>query len=247
MTPILLAALLAQHVIPQKPAALDPKDPQSVAAHAIYNTRTLKSYQTTYKAKLDGEAGTIDYDGRSSWFFPGILFMHYKASGNDEQKIIRAGGRDVWMYHPAVNDWVSSTDRGAPGAGRGVQNPDEVLGLLSRHTQAATFLKPGVLEISFSGDDLRDILKNQLQKGVNPKSSKARLELTLDANNRILKFSCDATVDLVGGGSSRYTTEVQLDAFNEALEIAFTDEKKRPIPLRPEMRQTIKDILEGRK
>lgn len=251
MKSLLLLSLLlmaCQGTPPAKPAQeLDPKDPRSVVEHAAYATRTLGSYETKFKARLTTTGAPLDYEGRCVWVNPGVLYVHYTASGGDEKMILRAGDRSVWVYHPLVGSWVTADEAGMAGAGRGIQNPDEVLAVLARHTGTAKFQKPGVVEMAFSGDDIEKIMKEQASKGsFDWKESNARLELAVGPDNRLERFSCDATLkpsDPAVKGSVRYTAEVTVVGSNGARDLKFLDEKKREIPLLPEMKAKIESVL----
>lgn len=245
--------LLACQVPPAaKPAkGLDPKDAKSVLEYAAFNTRTQKSYETKFKAKLTTSGTPLDYDGRCVWVNPGVLYVHYTASGGDEKRIVRAGEKDVWVYDLLVG-WVTADEAGMPGAGRGIQNPDEVLAVLARNAGGAKMSKPGVVELTFTGDDIEKIMKEQANKGAfNWKDSKADLTLSVDAENRLQKFTCDATLaaNNAGGGPTtvKYTGEVTLVAYNDATSLKFVDEKKREIPLTPEMKSKIESVLKEKR
>src|SRR5437773_7897591 len=129
MTSITLFSLLllaCQGDPPAKPAKdLDPKDARSVLDYAAFNTRTQKSYETRFKARLTTTGAPLDYEGQCVWVYPGVLFVHYTASGGDEKMIVRAGDKFVWVWS-ALAGWVTADEIGMPGAGRGIQNPDEV-------------------------------------------------------------------------------------------------------------------------
>jgi hypothetical protein len=247
-----LLLLACQVPPPAKPAKdLDPKDARSVVEHAAYNTRTQKSYETRFKAQLTTSGTPLDYDGRCVWVNPGVLFVHYTASGGDEKRIVRAGDRDVWVYDLLVG-WVTAEEAGMAGAGRGIQNPDEVLAVLARNAGGAKISKPGLVELSFSGDDIEKIMKEQANKGAfNWKASKADLTLSVDAENRLQKFTCDATLVANNAGNGpatvKYAAEVTLIAYNEATSMKFVDEKKREIPLLPEMKSKIESVLKEKR
>src|SRR6185503_4009627 len=225
-----------------KPAKeLDPKDGRSVLEHAAFNTRTQQSYETKFKAQLTTSGAPLDYNGRCVWVRPGVLFVHYTASGGDEKMIVRAGDSDVWVWNPLVG-WVTSEEAAIPGAGRGIQNPDEVLALLAANAEHAKLAKPGVIEMPLTGGVIANIMKGQAnQKAFNWQNSKANLGVSVDADNRLQMFTCDATLDAIGAGANganatvKYTGEVTLVGYNGAREIKFLDEKKREIPLLPEM------------
>jgi hypothetical protein len=245
-----LLLLLCQTEPPVKPAkALDPKDPHSVLEHAAYNTRTQKSYETTFKATLATGGAPLNYDGRCVWDAPGVLFVHYTASGGEEKMIVRTGPgpEDAWVYHTLAEAWATAAQVQMPGAGRGIQNPDEVLAVISRQSGSAKLIKPGVVELSFSGEDIEKVMKEQASKGSFVwNQSSATLVLTVDAENRLQNFTCDATLqptDPQIKGKVRYTAEVTLVGYNGARDIKFLDEKKREIPLTPEMKAKIGSVL----
>jgi hypothetical protein len=182
-----------------------------------------------------------------------VLYVHYTASGGDEKRIVRAGEKDVWVYDLLVG-WVTADEAGMPGAGRGIQNPDDVLLVLSNNSGTSKMAaQPGAVEMAFTGGDIASIMKEQANKGAfNWKDSKAELTLAVDAENRLQKFTCDATLAANaanGGGPAtvKYTGEVTLVAYNEATSLKFLDEKKREIPLTPEMKTKIDSVLKEKR
>jgi hypothetical protein len=246
---LLLAA--CQGGAPVKPAGeFDPKDPKSVAAYAAWTTRTQKSYETTFKAKLSPPKGdALDYSGRCVWVSPGVTFIHYTASGGDEKNIVRVGNR-VWIYDRLVS-WVTSDEAGMPGAGRGIQNPDDVLAVIGRHTGSATFGPGGLVVLSFSGQDIEQIMKEQSQSGsFDWKESKATIELQADPDHRLKKFTCQATLkplDPKVEGKVTYGAEVEAAGYGAATELKFQDEEKKEIPLSKDIRNAIDTFLKEKK
>ena len=97
---------------PARPAKdLNPQDPRSVLEHAAFNTRNQKSYETKFKAVLTTTGSDLVYNGRCVWVHPGVLYVHYTASGGDEKMIVRAGDKDVWVYNTLVG-WVTADEAG---------------------------------------------------------------------------------------------------------------------------------------
>lgn len=245
---MLLAACQSDVKKPERP--LDPKDPKSVAEYAAYNTRSHGSYETRFKARIAPPKGDpLDYQGQSVWVKPGVLYIHYTASGGDEKKIVRAGDK-VWVYHVLIEDWVTAEEINTPGAGRGIQNPDDVLGVLSQHLGGAKFAAPHVVGLSFSGEDIEKVMKEQAQKGAfDWKKSDATLSIEVDGETRLKKFSCRASLtstDPNVSGQVGYTAEVEVLAYDGAREMVFHDEQKKPIPLRDDIKKAIED-LKGKK
>lgn len=249
----LIAAVLAacQGGPPPRPAKdLDPKDPKSVAEHAAYNTRTQKSYETKFKARLTPPQGdSLDYAGRCVWVSPGVLYIHYTASGGDEKNIVRVGNQ-VWVHHSLVG-WVTSDEAGMPGAGRGIQNPDEVLSVVARHAGVARLREPGLVDMTFAGEDIEKIMREQSQQGAFEwKQSSAAIELHADAETRLKKFTCQATLkpgDPNVKGVVKYSAEVEAVGYNGAGRLPFLDEKKQEIKLSEEIRKAIEANLKEKK
>ena len=241
---LMTLAVALQANPPVRPVGeLDPRDPKSIVDHAIFNTRTQKCYETAYTARLATPAGAIDYKGRNVWVAPGVLYVHFTATGKDDQKIVRAGEKDVWVHH-SLGGWGTDAEVGKEGAGRGIQNPDEVLSVLAKHTDTGvTQLKPGLLAVTFNGQALARLMRGQIQGGINPANSSAVVHLEVDDTIRIRKLTCDATVN----GTSRYTSEVTVVAYNDATELKFTDEKNQRLFLLPEMKDRIDAVLNGKK
>ena len=248
MSSLAVLAMALQGNPPVKPVGeLDPRDPKSVVDHAIFNTRTQKCYETAYTAQLATPAGAIHYKGRSVWVAPGILYLHFTATGKDEQKIVRAGDKDVWVHH-SLAGWGTDAEAGKVGYGRGIQNPDEILSVLAKNTDTAKQLKPGLVAVTFNGQAIARIMRNLVPGGINADASTAVVPLEVDETIRIRKLLCNATIGLAGnGGVHRYTSEVTVVAYNDANEIKFSDDQNQPIPLLPEMRDRIGAVLNGKK
>jgi len=248
LTLLILALIACQGTCPPaKPSKdFDAKDPRSLLEHAAYNTRTQKSYETRFKARLTTTGAPLDYEGQCVWVYPGVLFVHYTASGGDEKMIVRAGEKETWVWS-ALAGWVTKDEIGMPGAGRGIQNPDEVLSVLAHNPGNAKLNKPGEVALAFSGDDIEKIMKEQANKGAfDWKESNAKLDLATDAENRLQKFTCDATLkstDPAVKTPIRYTAEVSMVGYNGAKDLKFYDEKKREIPLTKDMTSKIESVL----
>ncbi len=250
LTLLTVALMACQGTPPAKPGKdLDAKDPRSLLEHAAYNTRTQKSYETRFKARLSTTGAPLDYEGQCVWVYPGVLFVHYTASGGDEKMIVRAGEKETWVWS-ALAGWVTKDEIGMPGAGRGIQNPDEILLVLSRATEYAKLSKPGVVDLTLTGDDIEKIMKEQANQGAfDWKNSSAKLELAADADTRLQKFTCDATLKPAPGAGGqqpstvKYTAEVTLVGYNGAKDLKFYDEKKREIPLTKDMTSKIESVL----
>jgi outer membrane lipoprotein-sorting protein len=226
------------------------KDPKALVEQAASRTRGQKSYQTRFTAVLTPPQGdTLKYDGQAVWAAPGVLTIHYTATGGDDKNIVRVGEK-VWVYHSLVG-WVTADEAGMPGAGRGVQNPDEVLGVLAKQAGIAKLREPGVAELSFSGDDIEKIMKEQAQQGAFVwKESSAAVVLTADGDGRLKKFTCKASLkpsDPKIAGTVTYEADVEVVSYNAVEELAFKDEKGKAIPLTKPMLQAVEALKKERK
>lgn len=240
--------LALQIAPPEKPTTeFDPRNAASVVQHVAYNTRTSKSYEAGWKARLQvPRSDPLDYDGRCVWVRPGVLFSHYTASGGDEKKIVLAGPGKAWVHHSLVG-WVTADEAGIPGAGRGIQNPDEALAVLSRNPSIAKLVQPGVVELAFEGADIERIMKEQAQQGAfDWKKSKATLTLTADAQRRLKTLVCKATLvsaDPKVQGEVTYDATIDVAGYEQATSLTFVDEKKKPIPLSKKIADSIQTVL----
>lgn len=235
---------------PDKP--LDPKDPKSLTAHLVWNTRSQKSYETRFKARLAPPAPSnpVDYEGRCVWVAPGVLFIHSTASGGDEKRIVRAGEK-AWVWHPLAEAWVTDKSMGMRGAGRGIQNPDEILAVLAKHLGGASLKSPGVVKAAFSGRDIEKIMKEQgLAGAFDWKESKADVEIEANGDTRLKTFICRSTLvstDPKAAGTSTYTAQVDVVSYNVTRELTFHDENKKPIPLSKRIIEAIRKLTEENK
>ncbi len=215
MKTIALAGMLA--------CLLAPQDPKSQAEEAIRNTKARKGYATKFKARFAlPKSDPIDYDGRSVWVAPGVLYIHYTASGGKDDRVVRAGTRtfwgchkeeqepgkcsscgrekvrqtvpNVWVYH-SMAGWVTAEEAANPGLARGIQNPDEFLSVLSRHLEGAKPAGEGIVELRFAGPDIEEVMKEQSQRDAFEwKESSAVVRLHVDSEKLLKKVTCEASL-----------------------------------------------------
>ena len=228
---ILCAALQAAK--PEKP--LDPKDPASVVEHAVYNTRSQKNYETAFTSRMKATGSdAFERQGTCLWMAPGLLSLHYTGSGREEMNVIRAG-RDVWVYQ---GEWLTAEEAFKDGAGRGIQNPDEVMAVLSQHASRAKFDAKGEIDLEIPGADLVKIINNP---EVDPLKSSLTVHVEKDKDLRVKSLTLKASVTFKDPGSpaAAYEGRVDVTAFNGAKPIQAVDAKGKEIPLSKSMRQAI--------
>ncbi|MBI2930493.1 MAG: hypothetical protein HYY16_02485 [Planctomycetes bacterium] len=160
---IALMLLIAAQAAPQEAAQR--------AKTAIENVRRQKSYRTEFTAKIKApDTDALELKGEGLWVAGGILFIDYRASGGEHKRIVRVGDR-AWIYHEMGEEWVPPEQVGMDGAGRGVQNPDEMLAVLVDHLKGAVFGAPAavggqacdVVEVRLAGADIEKMMKDQAQ------------------------------------------------------------------------------------
>lgn len=238
-----LAACQAAAPGPGPAQTLNPDDPKSVIEQAALRTRSQKSYEVAWTAHLQApNSNPLDYKGICVFAAPGILYSHYTASGGDDKKIVRIGEGVAWIHDPLAG-WVYADQAGYPGAGRGFQNPDEILRILARSPGRARLVQRGVAELTFTGDDLLKTMSEQAQQGAfDWKKSQAVLTLASDGEGRLKKLDCAATLvstDPNVKGEVAYTATLEVKEYNGRTELEFKDEKGRVIPLKKAMTEAI--------
>jgi len=232
MSLILWAALQAAK--PEKP--LDPKDAASVVEHAVYNTRSQKNYETAFKSRVKSPGSdAFERQGTCLWMAPGLLSLHYTGSGREEMNVIRAG-RDVWVYED--NQWLSADETTKGGAGRGIQNPDEVMAVLSQHAARAKFDAKDEIDLEIPGADLVKIINNP---EVDPLKSSLTVHVRTDKDLRVKSLTLKANVTFKDPGTpaAAYEGHVDVTAFNGARPIQAVDAKGTEIPLAEKVRKSI--------
>ena len=164
-----------------------------------------------------------------------------------EKRSRDALGRHVWPHlfrAIAATGFVDHApeEAGLDGAGSGIQNPDELLQILSKNAGSAKLAKPGTIRLDLAGNDLARVVK---AGGFLWNESTARVDLELDGSNRISKVVCDATLVDAKNQTARYSAEVHLMFGRGTTHLAFADEKGRPIELSAEMKKKI-EALKGK-
>jgi hypothetical protein len=219
------------------------KDARSTIERGVRNTRSQKGYAFSYAEALTVQGVTRAYKGHGLWISSGILYLQYVVSGGEEQKIVRVGTKDAWVYNQLLDGWVTSDEAGMSGAGRGLQNPDDLLDIILELSDSARPVKSGTFEVMLAGVDLEKVLpKGFGHPDVNWKGSNGRCELTFDSQTRLEKLSCEASIVMANPGPNLpilCSSELRVNASSEVAEIQFIDERNRPIPLSAEMQGKI--------
>lgn len=257
----LLAAMTAQ------------ADPGEAAREAIEKTRAQKCYATTFTMRVKPSKGdSMEYSGKALWVSPGVLYVHYTASGGRDRKIIRAGSKKEYACHVFKDKpgkcpkcgknlelretpniwihssfgWLTSAEHGDTDAARGIQNPDEVLKALLDHLDGATFTQEGTIKLSFRGEDITKVMREQgRQDGVDWDRSKAEIDMSLDGEGRLKKLKLSASlVSTDQEAQGHLESSVEVLEYGPATQMRFYDEKtKREIPLSNKIEKAVKEAL----
>jgi hypothetical protein len=208
-------------------AALLQSDGTKTAKDAIDKVLAASSYKVKFQATIKTPGSDpLVLDGETVRLKGGVLFIHSKASGGDEKRIIRVGD-DVWLYHEVAEEWVTAADAANPGAGRGVQNPDEVLGVVVNHLGKATLTADGkTVDLKVDGDDIEKIMKEQTKQGaLNFKESSAEVQMGL-ADGKLKQFTCVArlasTDPALKGQKVEYSAKVEVLSYDQERSMTFT-------------------------
>jgi|GEM_PF-2811044 len=208
------------------------KDALKVKA-AVDKTRAQKSFSVTFEAVIRvPDSDPMKITGETVWVAPGILFTQYTASGGETVRLVRVGEK-VWLYHMTVEEWFTAEETGKPGAGRGVQNPDEVLlAVLKAADQAvaAGQEKAGeVLEMKLDGAMLQKIMRQQALEGSMDwaKSSGSVRLVAGTADGLMYRMQVAAEVASTDaqlkGKKIGYSADVNLKSYNRDFWLDFKD------------------------
>ncbi len=236
----LLLTLLAQE--PPSPRVPPPnvlagfgaQDAPGKAKASIEKVRGQKSYRTSFTATIRiPKSDPMVLTGEGLWISGGVLFIHYRASGGEVKRIVRVGER-AWVYHELAEDWATAEELGMNGAGRGVQNPDEVLAVLVKHlaksSMGAAAMVGGVacdqVELKLAGPDIEKIMKEQAQQGsFEWKDSTAETRLAIDADQLVRQLLCQAELvsadPALKGDKVKYGAEVTVLGYNDTFTMPF--------------------------
>lgn len=207
------------------------QDPPARTKTAVEKTRTQKSYSVSFTAVIQApDSDKVTIQGESVWVAPGVLFTQYSGAGGDEVRLVRAG-EDVWLWHIMVEDWVTAEEAGKAGAGRGVQNPDEVLqAILKVADQAVASGKAAageVLEMKLDGAALQKVMKQQALDGkLDFANSTGTLRLILNPADGLMlgmQVSADvaSTEPHLKGKKIGYSADVKLKSYNKDFGLEF--------------------------
>lgn len=242
IAPLLLAGLVLA----------PPSDAAARLRAVIEKVRAQKSYATAFTAEIRvPNTNPQVLQGEGIWVAGGVLFAQYRASGGDHKRIVRVGDR-TWVYHEAAEEWIAPERHGMSGAGHGIQNPDEILGVLLGHLPNVSLAgkrtfenrECDVFRVRMTGADIEKIMKEQAQQGAFD-WARSSAEATALAGPDGLLYRIESSATLassdpnLNGQTVGYSAEVNVRAYDRDFLMTFelVDPKTKAtsaIPLDPD-------------
>jgi hypothetical protein len=198
----------------------------------VEKTRSQRSYSVKFLATISVPDSTpMELDGETLWVTGGVLFTQYKAPGGEVVQLMRLGEK-VWIYDELIPDWIPAEQVGKPGAGRGIQNPDEVLQTILKATdQAVAAGKDAggdIFEIKLEGPQLQKVLRQQAADGtMDLAASAGTVKLVVNpADGLMYRLEVSAQVASTDpnlkGKKVGYSANVSLKSYNKDFTFEFT-------------------------
>jgi hypothetical protein len=226
---VALAAALAAGLMNPAPQ----QDAVAKTRAAVEKTRSQKSYRVSFDAVVRvPDSDPMKINGETVWVAPGVLFTQYTASGGETVRLLRLGEK-VWLYHMLAEEWLSAEESGKPGAGRGMQNPDEVLATVLKAADKAIAAgkdaKGDILELKLDGPALQKVMKQQAAEGtLDWQNSEGTVRLVSGfADGLMYRMVVSAEVASteahLKGKKVGYSAEVNIKTYNSDFGLEFTD------------------------
>lgn len=144
------------------------EDAGSLLRKALETTRASPSLRShyTFKIQVPGQK-PVEIHG-TALIVGDLVFIEYRGTADQVKFIVRKGDR-VLQWHFTAELWVDSRkDMGDRGAGRGLQNPNEVLDLIASHSKDAVAARETAEErtvsLTLGGETLRPLLRFDLRE-----------------------------------------------------------------------------------
>jgi hypothetical protein len=166
-----------------------------------------------------------------------LLFIEYRASGGNVKLIVRKGPT-VLEWHWLAQEWVDARELADGSAGRGLQNPIEVLDFLLANADAATDGAAAggrrVLKLALNGERIRPLLKEQVEEREvrwGDSTSEATIELA-PATNLPTRITSSASLAWKKDQSIKYRGEVVVESYGQDTEFRFFERDRKNNPIR---------------
>ena len=202
------------------PAAQEtPRARLDAAIKAAREAETL-----TYRYALKTEipmSDPFEANGRGVTGPERLLFLDVKGTGGIDKKMI-VTPRGTLIWHAFLDDWVTAEEYGDPDAGRGFQNPHDLLEVIAGATAGATDGEGGAVRLRFEGKAAIDLLgKLQIDaRRLDADGTWSEMNVSFDGG-RIKSLHSNAHINFVEDpnaaqqiDSFEYDVKVDVDAYD---------------------------------
>jgi len=209
----------------------------SVMHHVVSKTRAQSSYEYTFNCRLAQRGAPLECVGQGVWCSSGVLYLHYKSSGGDEQSIVWIKDGDVWSYSYLRKAWDRAPMRLNPLASSGTHNLDDILSYLNDNALADE-LSRDVIASAVVSTPLEEVFWGKdIAKSDEPSEPNARVEVRLDGLMRVASVTCESRESALS--KKRFSFGVEVTSYNTSTQLVFFDERHQEIPLHPELKAGI--------
>ncbi len=209
-------------------AGLQDDAPAKVAT-AIDKTRAPRSTTAKFRGEVVPPGGAkFEVKGDLVRVAPGILFLSYTGSGGDEIRALRVG-KSAWAWDARSEGWGTAEEVGKPNVGRGLQDPDEFLGVLRGLAHCATSARgdPTRYDAILGAKELEAMLEGLAPaEQFDLKNSKGSFAVVLGPEGRIRRVELSghlaAHPDLKDPRASTFQGSIEFEAFERDYWLEFT-------------------------
>jgi len=146
-----------------------PSDVKDLITDCIKFVLSQKGYRVRFQTKTEiPRSDVMKVEGTATVINPDTVYVFLEGSGGQKREIVRKGEK-VLIKHPIVGEWVPPEEMGEGNIGKGIHNPDKVLGTLEKYRRFAKLVKSSKtateeykeVVIEFKGEEIGEILKEQ--------------------------------------------------------------------------------------
>jgi hypothetical protein len=206
------------------------KDPAELVKETIALVKKQKNYKVEFETKLEiPRSDPFETKGTIIKESPDILYIHYTGTGGIDKKIVRKG-KLIRILHPVFEVWVDPITFGDPYAGKGIQNPDEILNFINKAVKKEKVKfdkKERKFLIKLSGKAVADFLEDQ---GIGKESIKwegAKIKIYVFVDKQSLVSKCYLMASMPGKGEMKgriikYKGKIEVKGYNQEFKKPFS-------------------------
>lgn len=196
-----------------------PKDRLDAALKGAREARTL-----TYRYALKTEipmSDPFEAAGRGVTGPERLVFLDVRGTGGIDKKMI-VTPRGTLIWHAFLEDWVTAEEFGDPAAGRGFQNPHDLLEVIAAETAGAAAAEGGAVRLRFDGQAAIRLLDRLQVDGarLDPEGTWSEVTVNLDGG-RIRSLHSNAHINFAAQpnaaqqiDSFEYDVKVDVEAYD---------------------------------